>query len=226
MRLKLFVWITMACFSMSGVMCSAQMSKDQRKERRELEKDARKQLNEKAGKDARKQAKLMEKEGWKVAPGALPLEKQLDRAYIMMQEYDYDGYPKFIMAEAMSVGGNYDAAKMQALALAKQNLAGLIQTEVGAMVESSVSNQQMDMGDAASITRSLMESKNLINQSLGRVIPVVEAYREVNGRNREVRVQIAYSQEMARNIAKRAIRQDLEERGDSLRSKLDKVLGW
>ena len=226
MRIRLFVWIALAAISVSGVVCSAQMSKEQRKERRELEKDARKQLNEKASKDARKQAKQMANEGWKVAPGALPLEKQLDRAYIMTQEYDYDGYPKFIMAEAMSVGGNYDAAKMQALALAKQNLAGLIQTEVGAMVESSVSNQQMDMGDAASITRSLMESKNLINQSLGRVIPVVETYREVNGRNREVRVQIAYSQDMAREIAKRAIRQDLEERGDSLRNKLDKVLGW
>lgn len=223
---KLFVGLVALLMASTVSISYAQMSKDQRKERQEIEKDARKQLNAKAGKDARKQAKQMEKEGWKVAPGALPIEKQLDRAYIMMQEYDYDGYPKYIMAEAMSTGGNYDAAKMQALALAKQNLAGLIQTEVGALVESSVSNQQLEMGDAASITRSLMESKNLINQSIGRVIPVVEVYREVNGRTREVRVQIAYSQEMARNIAKRAVMQDLEARGDTLRGKLDKVLNW
>lgn len=203
-----------------------QMTKEQRKERMAQDKDARKQLNEKASKDARKQAKQMEKDGWKVAPGALPLEKQLDRAYIMMQEYDYDNYPKYIMAEAMSTGGNYDAAKMQALALAKQNLAGLIQTEVAALVETSVSNQQMGMNEAASLTRSLMESKNLINQSIGRVIPVVEVYREVNGRSREVRVQIAYSQDMARDVAKRAIIQDLESRGDSLRNRLDKIISW
>ncbi|MDE6285938.1 MAG: hypothetical protein K2L99_02965 [Muribaculaceae bacterium] len=226
MRIRQLVWIVLAIVSTTGIVGTAQTNKEQMKERRELDKDARKQLNEKAGKDARKQAKQMEKQGWMVAPGALPLEKQLDRAYIMMQEIDYDGYPKYIMAEAMSTGGNYDAAKMQALALAKQNLAGLIETEVGALVETSVANEQMEMGDATSITRSLMESKNLINQSLGRVIPVVEAYREVNGRNREVRVQIAYSQEMARNIAKKAIKQNLEQRGDSLQGKLDSILNW
>ncbi len=138
---KFFVGLVAFLMASTVSVGYAQISKEQRKERQETEKEARKQLNAKAGKDARKQAKQMEKDGWKVAPGALPLEKQLDRAFIMMQEYDYDGYPKYIMAEAMSTAGNYDAAKMQALTLAKQNLGGLIQTEVGGMVESSVSNE-------------------------------------------------------------------------------------
>ena len=145
---------------------------------------------------------------------------------MMQYQYDSDGFPKFIMAEAMSTGGNYDAAKMQALELAKQNLAGQIQTEVTALIESTIANEQMVQSDAASITRSVMASKNLISQSIGRVIPVVETYRVVNGNNREVLIRIAYSQEMAKNAAKRAIQKDLEQRGDSLHNKLDQLLGW
>ena len=58
----------------------AQTTKEQRKERQELAKASKKELNEKAGKAARKEAKRLSKEGWKTAPGALPLEKQLDKS--------------------------------------------------------------------------------------------------------------------------------------------------
>ncbi len=207
-------------------MCFAQLTKEQIKERQELAKASKKELNEKASKAARKEAKRLTKEGWKTAPGALPLEKQLDKSYLMQSQYDSDGFPAFIMAEAMSTGGNYDAAKMQALELAKQNLAGQIQTEVTALIESTVANEQMVQSDATSITRSVMASKNLISQSIGRVVPVAEAYRVVNGNNREVLVRIAYSQAMAKAAAKRAIKQELEQRGDSLHNQLDNLLGW
>lgn len=204
----------------------AQSSKEQRKERQEITKASKKSLNEKASKAARKEAKRLTKEGWKPAPGALPLEKQLDKSYMMQYEYDEDGFPQFIMAEAMSTGGNYDAAKMQALELAKQNLAGQIQTEISSIIENTVANEQMDQGEAESITRSVMASKNLISQSIGRCVPVVEVFRVVNGNNREVLVRIAYSQKMAKAAAKKAIKKELEQRGDSLHNKLDSLLGW
>lgn len=204
----------------------AQSTKEQRKERLEIAKASKKELNEKASKDARKEAKRLAKDGWKAAPGALPLEKQLDKSYMMQYQYDSEGYPQYFMADAMSVGGNYDAAKMQALELAKQNLAGQIQTEVTALIENTIANEQMDHGDAESITRSVMASKNLISQSIGRVVPVVETYRVVNGNHKEVLVRIAYNQDMAKAAAKRAIKKDLEQRGDSLHNKLDELLGW
>lgn len=205
----------------------AQMSaKEQRKERQELAKASKKELNEKASKAARKEAKKLTKEGWKTAPGALPIEKQLDRSYMMQYQYDQDGYQKFIMAEAMSVGGNYDAAKMQALELAKQNLAGQIQTEVTAIIETTVANEQMDQSTAASLTKSVLASKNLISQSIGRVLPIVETYRIANGNGREVLVRVAYSMDMAKSAAKRAIKKDLESQGDSLHNELDNLLGW
>ena len=117
------------------------------------------ELMQKATKVARKEAKKMGKEGWLIAPGALPIEKQLDKAYMMSYEYDDNMFPKYIMGEAMSIGENYDAAKMQALELAKQNLAGQIQTEVTALIENTVANKQLSQEQAASVTQSVMASK-------------------------------------------------------------------
>ena len=204
----------------------AQLTKEQRKERQEITKASKAQLNEKASKTARKEAKTMTKEGWQTAPGALPIDKQLDKSYMMQYEYDENMYPKYIMGEAMSVGGNYDAAKMQALELAKQNLAGQIQTEITALIENTVANAQMSGEEAESVTRSVMAAKNLISQSLGRTIPVVEVYRTLANKNKEVLVRIAYSGDAAKKIAKDAVRKELEQRGENLHNKLDKFLGW
>lgn len=223
-RISIIVVVALTLM-ISGVTV-AQSDKDQLKERQEFTEASKKELNEKASKAAVKESKKLTKEGWKTAPGALPLDKQLDRSYTMQYQYDTDGFPLYIMAEAMSIGGNYDAAKMQALELAKQNLAGQIQTEVTALVENTVANEQMDQGDAASITRSVMASKNLISQSIGRVVPVVETYQVVNGNNRQVLVRIAYSMNMAKSVAKKAIKEDLEKRGEELHGKLDELLGW
>ena len=227
MKTKTCFKLLLAFVMMANVLSSsAQLTKEQQKERKEIAKTSKSQLNEKASKAARKEAKTLKKAGWTTAPGALPLEKQLDKSYMMQFEYDNDMYPKYVMGEAMSVGGNYDAAKMQALELAKQNLAGQIQTEVTALIENTVANEQMDAGEAASLTRSVSAAKNLISQSLGRTIPVVEVYRTLPNKNKEVMVRIAYNGDTAKKIAKEAVRKDLEKRGDDLHKKLDELLGW
>lgn len=204
----------------------AQNYKDIIEERKEIRKSSRKELNEKASKDARKEAKRMKKEGWTIAPGALPLEKQLDKSYIMQYEYDEDMFPKYIIGEAMSIGENYDAAKIQALELAKQNLAGQIQTEITALIENSVANKQLEAEEAASITETVLAGKNLISQSIGRTIPVMECYREKSNKNKEVLVRIAYNSTMSKAAAKRAVRETLEDKSEDLQKKLDKILGW
>lgn len=196
------------------------------KERKELRKMSKGELNEKATKAARKEAKKLAKEGWTSAPGALPIEKQLDRSYLMQMEYDDNMYPKYLMGEAMSVGENYDGAKMQALELAKQNLASQIQTEVTALIENSVANNQLGAEEAATVTKSVMAAKNLISQSIGRTITVVELYRTLNNKNKEVLVRIAYNGEMAKAAAKKAMREELEQKGNDLHEKLDSLLGW
>ncbi len=204
----------------------AQITKEQVKQRKEIVKSSKSELDKKASKASRKEAKRFRKEGWTTTPGALPLEKQLDKSFLMQYEYDENMYPKYIMGEAMSIGTNYDAAKMQALELAKQNLAGQIQTEVTALIENTVANEQLKAEEAESITRSIMASKNLISQSIGRTIPVIEAYRTLPNRNKEIMIRIAYNSDMAKEAVKNAIKQDLEKKGDELHGKLDKLLGW
>jgi hypothetical protein len=224
--MKKFVLFIALCLIAGTTESYAQLTKEQRKERKEITKASKSQLNEKASKAARKEAKKMQKEGRKTAPGALPIDKQLDKSYMMQYEYDEEMYPKYVMGEAMSISGNYDAAKMQALELAKQNRAGQIQTEITALVENTVANSQLGAEEAESVTRSVMAAKNLISQRLGRVIPVVEVYRTLSNKNKEVMVRIAYSGNSAKKVVKEAIKKDLEQRGDNLHQKLDELMGW
>ena len=211
---------------MSPLLTQAQSFEEAQKERAALRKASKAELNEKATKAARQEAKKLTKAGWLTAPGALPLDRQLDRSYLMQYQFDEDQYPKFIMAEAMSIGENYDGAKMQALELAKQNLAGQIQTEVTTLVESTVANGQLTAEEAATVTKSVAASKSLFSPRLGRVIPVVEVYRTLKNKNKEVLVRIAYNMATARAMVKQAVREDLERQGDNLHKDLDSKLGW
>lgn len=211
------------------IACSSSFAvdaKDIRKERQEISKLAKKELAARVDKTTKKEAHRLQKEGWVVSPGALPLEKQLERSYLMEYEYTEDLYPKYIMANAQSIAEHYDAAKTAATALAITNLAGQIQTEVTALVENTVANKQLSGEDAASISETLMGSKNLISQSIGRTIAVVECYRILKNNNREVMVRLAYNGDMAKEMTKKILRDELEKKGQKLHDQLDKVLGF
>lgn len=221
-RIFLFIMILMLC----GGFSFAQSVDKIAKERAELMKLSKKQLSQRASKTARKEAKRMRKEGWKTTPGSLPLDKQLDKSYLMQYEFDENMFPKYIMGEAMSIGENYDAAKMQALELAKQNLVGQIQAEITALIENTVANKQLSNEQAASIAQSVQSSKSLISQRIGRTMPVIEVYRVVSNGNKEVLLRIAYSSQMVREAAKNAIREDLGQKGEDLHEQLDELLDW
>lgn len=203
----------------------AQTQKEISKERKIISKMTKSELNAKASKDAMKEAKRLKKEGWTVAPGHLPLEKQLDRSYLMQMEYDEQLFPKYIVGDAMSIGENYDAAKHQALQLAILNLAANIQQEVTALVQNDVDNKQLQAEEAASVVETISASKNLISQSIGRTIPVVECYRDKANKNKEVRVIVFYNSKMAKESVKKAIRSDLEKKSGALVKSIDKILG-
>lgn len=223
--MKKLMMVAMALI-VAAVAINAQDAKELRKERQEIRKMAKAELKAKVDKSVKKEAKRLAKEGWEVKPGALPLEKQLEKSYLMQYEYDENMFPKYIMGEASSIGENYDAAKTAATSLAITNLAGQIQTEVSALIENTVGNKQLAPEEAASISETVMASKNSIAQSIGRVIPVTEVFRRVKNKNYEVLVRIAYNGEMARQATKNAVREELEKKGMDLHEQLDKVLGF
>ena len=223
--MKKVIFVAMALL----IACSASFAQDAkeiRKERQAIQKMAKQELAAKVDKATKKEAKRLAKEGWQVSPGALPLEKMLQRSYEMQYQYDDLGFPKYIMGSALSIGEHYDGALVNATSLAKTDIAGQIQTEVIALIENTVANKQLSAEQAASISESVMANKNLINQSIGRTITVVECFRILKNKNREVMVRIAYSSEMAKQAAIQAVREDLQEKGDSLHERLNNTLGF
>ncbi|MFW5657320.1 MAG: hypothetical protein ACOC10_00185 [Bacteroidota bacterium] len=179
----------------------------------------------KAMRGARKEAKQFEKDGYYVAPGALPMDKQLEQAWAKQLETDDMGFPMYITAEATSLGETQIAAQMQALEVAKTNLAGQIATTVGALIETNVANQQLNADEAASVTKTVAGAKNLIAQEIGRTITLFKIYKK-SGKNIECNVRIAYNQEMALEQAKKVIRQQLEEETELVQAKLDKLMDF
>lgn len=208
----------MALF-LCGTSCTlfAQTStKELMKERKELQKASKEQLNQRSSKAARKEAKALAKQGWMVAPGALPLEKQLERSYTMEYDINEDLTPKYIMGAAMSIGEHYDAARKQALQLAVEDLASKIVNEVTILVENSVANKQLSNEQAESITQTLSSSKGLVSQRIGRTMVVTEAYRVKENANKEVMIRIAYSSQQALDTAKEVARQEMAKSGNSV----------
>ena len=89
-----------------------------------------------------------------------------------------------------------------------------------------MANSQLEAEEAATVTKSVLASKNLISQSVGRTITVVELFRTLSNKNKEVLVRIAYNGDMAKAVAKKAVKQQLEQQGNELHNKLDSLLGW
>lgn len=190
------------------------------------DKKVRKEMKRKAYKAARKEARRFRKDGWYVAPGALPMDKQVEKSWERQYEEDENGYPQYLVATGNSVAESQSAAKLQALELAKLELAGIVETNIVAIIENSVANNQLSREDAASVTKTVAASKNIIAQEIGRVITFFEIYREVGDANIEASVRIGYNTEIAYDTAKKAIKEQLEDKTEELHKKLDKILDF
>ena len=209
-KLALLIVFALSTTLFMGSCATSNLTKDQ--------KAAEKTIN--------KEAKRLKKEGWRVAPGNVAMELQLKESFNMALEKDEKGYSKYVAGEAMTTGENYDAALFQAMNLAKLDLAGKIQTEVTELIDNKLANKQLNQKQAASLAESVAASKNLVSQKLGRVIVPVKMYRDLANGNVEVRTLMYYSHDMAMDIMKQTMREDLEQKADDLSKQLDKLLGF
>ena len=127
------------------------------------------------------------------------------------------------MATGNSVGETQTAAKLQAMETAKLEMAGQISTQIAALIENSIANKQLNNEEAASVTKTVAASKNLIAQELGQVIPMVEIYKKI-GKNVEANVRLAYNSATAFDVAKKVIRKSLEEETKIAHEKLENLM--
>ena len=180
---------------------------------------------ENVSKDAKKEAKRLKKEGWTVSPGGLPLEKQVDRLYMYLEQADEDLNPLYFDGEGRATAENFAAAQIQATELARMNLASKISSEATGIIDNLVANKMLADDQAASITTTMVENKTIFSQKLGRLQTPLTVVRELKNKNKEVMVRVVSKTSSIQEIAKEAIRAELEKQGKELSEELKAYLG-
>ncbi len=204
---------------------TAQVSKEEKqtaKANDQHQKDVAKSTYSKAPKDAQKEAKKLEKEGWKSM--GLPIAKQLDNTWMKMMDTDpMTGYNRFIWSEQTAVGNTYSTAQMQIENLCKVRIAGLIQTTVMSEAKAELANQQLSAKDAASFEKVMEKSTLMVAQKLGRLVKTLEIYRVVNN-NYEVRCVMFYDMKSIMDMVKADAVKDLKQSLDDWTPTYEKML--
>lgn len=224
---KLIVSIFTAVMMMiAAVDASAQVaSKQQRKQIQKHEKVLNKAMKKKAIKAARKEAKSLKKQGYMTLLGQLPLDKQLENSWQASYELDVQGYPYYIMSTQKATAANFTAAQLQAMNAAKTDIAGQIETRINQVIETKVTSNEFARNEANSLTSFVATSKNIISNTLGRVIKLVEIYREPKRTKVvEVQVTLAYNAEIATKEAINAIQKSVSEEDVEIMKLLDELV--
>lgn len=177
----------------------------------------------KVSRDTKKEAKKYEKENWRVMPGTLSMEQQLNDSFKMQVMTDDKGLPQWIVASGSSVAQTQAAAQMQAMEVAKITLVSLLETNMKSVVESDVSNNQINAIDAASITKTIQVSANRVSKKLGYIQPMLNISRSV-GNNTEVKVLIGYNYEIAKQYILNEMKAELQLETDDIRKRYEKFL--
>jgi hypothetical protein len=188
------------------------------------EKEMKKELKDKATKEAQKEAKKLTKEGWKVNPGSLPLDKMVEQAWMKQVAEDDQGKPMYLMADGNGVAESKTVAEAQAIETAKLQLAGTLESNIASLVKLNLGNTQISTQDAASVTEIVQSSKSVLAQQLGYIDPAFKIYRNLKENKIEVQVRLFYETKQTILVAKKAIRKDLKDKLNKTDQEVDKLL--
>lgn len=216
----------MAAFMMFSVSNSyAQVSKEEKKEAKAQSKNTKqteKNLYSKSPKEANKFAKQLEKEGWKSMN--LPIAKQIETTWMKMYEMDpMSGFNRYITATEEATANSFAAAQMQADNVCKVRIAGQIQTTVMSEAKMELANQQLSATEAASISKALEKSTNMVAQKLGRLTKTLEIYQIIKG-NYRVRVTMVYDMNKIMDMVKADAVQQLQKEMDNWTPTYEKII--
>ena len=226
--MKKLMMVAMAVIVAMSASVYAQDAQEIRKQRKEVARLAKKELKEKASKDARKEAKKLEKEGYVIFPGDLPIAKQLDRSYAMEYEYVQNAagsiVPKYLVGRGKATGESYSAAQNAAVQLALQYVAGLAEIDITTITETTLANEETSV--VASIAEVVSASKNIVSKKIGEVQPVVALQKQEGKGLVTVLVRVVYDRNTVLKTYKETIREELKAKGNKLHEQLDEVLGF
>ncbi len=179
---KVIIFMTAMFFVFLMAQSAADAQVVSRKELNKQRKEQREKVKDRAIKEARKEAKrLQEEEGWMVFPGDKPMDKMLEDSWMRQYEmrFNNDGSesPSYIWAVGNGVAKTKSAAEMQAMELAKVELAGQLKTSVAALTTSNIANAQLSNVDAETEMSIVQSAKNITSATLTGIKPVVKLYR-------------------------------------------------
>ena len=180
----------------------------------------------KVEKDAKKQVKVLEKEGWKVAPGHPSIAMQQLKAAKINNTMDDNFNSKYVEGSAQAVAPTYDAAKYQATELAKIDIAGKISSEIAGIAKTNLGNQQINPEQAESIVKTIGAYKNYVASKLTNIISCIDMFK-VNPKNGQYTVSIGifYNREEAIQAGMKEVREQMMKESEELANELDNLLG-
>jgi len=131
------------------------------------------------------------------------------------------GYEVWIVGEGRSTGSVYDAARTQALTVAKGEIATKMRTDMTSTIEQDLANEQFGADEAESIAKTIVSQQGRsIDQQLNRPKTLMECWRKLPNGNTEVLIRCAISADTVSKLAKEAIKQA---RRDNLIKDVEKV---
>jgi hypothetical protein len=241
-QLSIIFILTLFLFLMPNKVLLGQVKtvKEMKKER----KQKLKVLKQKAIRVARKEAKRMEKEeGWRTFAGDLPLEKQLENAWIKENEMrindDMSESNAYISSLGIGVSKSQSGAKMQAIERAKIEIAGKLNTYVAAITKSNIANTQLSIVDAETVDEIIQSSRSVTSATLKNLESVVVVFRskiprkELRNNNKqqlapgtvEVQVRVYYDLYQAEIQVRNEIVKGLKDKVDATEEELKKMMG-
>lgn len=113
---------------------------------------------------------------------------------------------------------------MEAINIAKTRLAGQIQTTVMAEAKISLGNSTLSSEDAASVTKALEKSTQLIAQKLSKVVIAQEYYKILNNKNYEVHVVLLYNTKNVKDMLIQDAKAELEKELKDFKPEHEKLL--
>lgn len=149
-------------------------------------------------KHVRDESRRLKRDGWMPFHGKLPIDRQLDRFYMMSYEIDSNKQSKFMFAESWATNQFYDAAKQSAIEFAKNELIDRLYTEITQDLKAQVMAKSLSEEQIQRMWGILEKSKAMFSQRLSSFEPVVELYQKNKNGIVEVMVRYAYNREKAK----------------------------
>lgn len=133
--------------------------------------------------EVKKTAKEFRNEGWKTISGSESLESQIANLFQIRERVTPDVSDKIIGSRS-AVGLDYASARKHALAMAKADLAGQLESRISSLYESAMDTEEGRQSSSSS-------SKVFVEECVRKTQTVMELYRTLTDGKVEVYVSLS-----------------------------------